>query len=194
MPTLSGTPPLSADQMAVLREDSMAMHILLTGALDDRLTEIKVVQADITLKQEALIALDDANNVRAQADAYAAMVKANADSLTSQALKATQDAQNRADQIASQQAAINQAKADLAQSQADFAAEQADTKAALQAAQDKADAHFVEMQSDLNLQAKILTDNQERLIIAQKQLLSDQADTASLKAKLTAKLEAFASV
>lgn len=194
MPTLSGTPPLSADQMAALREDSMAMHVLLTGALDDKLAEIKSIQADITVKQEALIALDDANNVRAQADAYAAMVKANSDSILSQANRTAQEAKNRADQVASQQAVIDQAKADLAQSQADFIAEEADTKAALQAAQDRADAHFLKMQADIDLQTKTLTDMQERLIVAQKQLLSDQADTATLKAKLTAKLEAFASV
>ncbi len=194
MPTLSGTPPLSAEQMAELREDSLAMQVILTGAMDSRIAELKTLQADITVKQEALIALDDANQVRAQADAYAAMVKANSDSLFSQANSAVQAAQVRSDQVASQQAVIDAAKAVLAQAQADFAAYQQDTKDALQAAQDKADAHFAAMQADIDLQAKVLTDGQERLIVAQKQLLSDQAAAADLKSKLTAKLEAFASV
>lgn len=189
---VSGSPPLSPDQIAKLRDDSIAMQLVLTGAFDDRITELKQIQADITVKQEALISLDQANSVRADADTYAATIAKQCTDLFDRANKALKDADNRADQVAAQQAAIDASLADLKQQQADFATQSLNDATALQQDRDKAMASIKAGNDALAQRESALAQAQAILVDAQAQLAKDQAAVADLKSQLQSKLDAFA--
>lgn len=194
MPTLSGTPPLSAEQMADLRDNAMAMQLVLSGAFDDRIKELKQIQSDITVKQEALIALDEANSVRAVADKYAATVKAQSDELFERANQTLAATDNRAGEIARQQKAIDAALIDLKAKQADFAVRQKADQESLQKDRDSASAAIKKANDDLVNREAVLEESQKQLVEAQTELINERADIAVLKAQLTSKLEAFAKV
>lgn len=192
MPTLSGTPPLSAEQMADIKDHALAMELVLTGVFDSRIAELKQVQADITTKQEALIVLDQANTVRADADTYAASVKTQANTLFDQANKAASDASIRAAQVASQQKVIDAGMADLKALQGEFATSQQESQNALQADHDRVTASLKAANDALAQREAALEIAVTQLQADQAQLAKDQAAVADLKSQLTAKLDAFA--
>lgn len=194
MPTLSGTPPLTAEQMADLRDDAMAMQVVLSGVFDDHIEELRQVQADITLKQEALIALDEVNSIRGVAEKYAATVKSQADELFDKANKTLSDAENRANQVAQQQKDVDTASAELKAKQADFAKSKRAAEESLQADRDKTAGILKAARDDFTEREKLLVEGNANLTEAQIQLSQEQAEVASLKARLTAKLESFAKV
>lgn len=190
--TLSGSPPLTPDQMAALREDSIAMQAVLSGAFDSHIAELKQIQADITVKQQALIALDQANAVKGEADRYASAIKAQADALFDQANKAIGDAANRAAQIESQQKAIDLKMIDLRTIETGNAQANQDALDTIQRERDQFASTTKETNDSMTARAMLLDEREMALHDAQAQLAKDQTDVAALKVQLQSKLDAFA--
>ena len=166
---------LTAEELAYMRDMAAAMPTLLSGVLDDRISALKAIQEDLNARQDAIVTVAQAAQVKADADTYAASIKGDADLIQATAKAALDSANAQAQTVATQ-------SADLQVRSEQFNQLQIAASNALQAAQ----ADIAQRETNLRIGNEALKSQQDQLAVAQTTL-------AAVQTKLNAKLAVLSS-
>ena len=164
---------MTPEQVAQVVELAAGVSVLLQGGLKSEVERYTTLKADVDAKLKAVGGLEKAEKVKAEADAYALDVRADADERADAAKRAEKGVKDAQDALQAAQTRLDEARGQLATAQAKQAADAARWSAGV-----------VEQEAKLMLKEAQLKAHAEALE-------RDRAHLAERETKFAAKLESL---